>query len=279
MNVRVLLLGDIIGAPGKALVQKHIPELKKIYSPQAIIVNGENCAGDGRGITPKAMRFFKHAGVNLVTSGNHIFQKKDIYPYLTEHKDLLRPLNFPSGCPGIGVTTFEVDGVPVGVINVQGRVFMRELVGCPFRAVESVLTYLQHKTKIIIIDMHAEATSEKLGIAFYFDGKVSAVVGTHTHVQTADERILPGGTAYITDLGMSGALNSMIGMKKDAVIRNMLTQMPVKFEVETEGTMIMTGVIIDINSETGKATHIERIKVIDTDLKFDHINHADFGDK
>ncbi|MFA6065965.1 MAG: TIGR00282 family metallophosphoesterase [Candidatus Babeliaceae bacterium] len=276
MKIRILLLGDIVGAPGKAMVQKHLAEIKKKHDIQAVILNGENCAGDGRGITPRSMKFFKHIGVDVVTSGNHIFQKKDIYSYLTEHKDLVRPLNFPSGCPGSGVTTFSVDGVTVGVINVQGRVFMRELVSCPFRAVESALTFLQSRTKVILIDMHAEATSEKLGLAYFVEGKVSAVVGTHTHVQTADERILPGGTAYISDLGMSGALHSMIGMKREIVIRQMLTQMPAKFEVETEGPMCMTGAIIDIDSETGKAIHIERLKVIDENLKIDH---QDLGDK
>lgn len=276
MKLRILLLGDIVGAPGKAMLQKHIPEIKKKHDIQAIIINGENCAGDGRGVTPRSMAFFKHIGVNVVTSGNHIFQKKDIYPYLTEHKDLLRPINFPSSCPGSGVTTFSIDNYTIGVINVQGRIFMREFVSCPFKAVESAILFLQPRTKIIIIDMHAEATSEKMGLAHFVDGKVSAVVGTHTHVQTADERILPGGTAFITDLGMSGAYNAMIGMKKEAVLRNMITQMPAKFEVETEGVMCMLGAIIEIDSETGKAVHIERLKILDDTLSF---NHSELGDR
>ena len=276
MKLRILLLGDVVGAAGKAMLQKHLSEIKKQHGIHAIIVNGENCAGDGRGITPRSMAFFKHIGVDIVTSGNHIFQKKDIYPYLTEHKNLLRPLNFPNSCPGTGVTTFSVEGQTIGVINVQGRVFMREFVSCPFKAVESALTFLQSKTKIILIDMHAEASSEKLGLAYFVEGKVSAVVGTHTHVQTADERILPGSTAYITDLGMAGALNSMIGMKKEAVIRQMITQMPTKFEVETGGTLCMTGVIIDIDAETGKALAIERLKVLDDHVRFDH---NELGDK
>lgn len=276
MKIRILCLGDIVGVPGRALFQKHINRLRQELNIDAVIVNGENCAHDGRGITPKIMNFFKHHKVAVVTSGNHIFQKRDIYHYLTEHKDLLRPINFPASCPGTGVTTFTIGDITVGVINVQGRIFMREFVSCPFRAVESALTFLKSRTNIILVDMHAEATSEKVGIALYFDGQVSAVVGTHTHVQTADERILPGGTAFITDLGMSGALQSMIGMKKEVILHNMLTQMPMKFEVETKGPMILTGALIEIDSATGKATHIERVKVLDTDL---HFNDHEFADK
>lgn len=276
MKIRILCLGDVVGVPGRALFQKHINRLRQELNIDAVVVNGENCAADGRGITPRIMSFFRHHKVAVVTSGNHIFQKRDIYHYLTEHKDLLRPINFPASCPGSGVTMFSVGDITVGVINVQGRIFMREFVSCPFRAVESALTYLKSRTNIVLIDMHAEATSEKVGMALYFDGQVSAVVGTHTHVQTADERILPGGTAFITDLGMSGALQSMIGMKKEVVLHNMLTQMPMKFEVETKGPMILTGALVEIDSATGKATQIERVKVLDTDL---HFNDHEFADK
>lgn len=262
-TIRILLLGDIVGAPGRAIFQKHIAALKQKHAIDAVIVNGENCAGDGRGITPRLVRFFKHHGVSVVTSGNHIFQKKEIYPYLTENKDLLRPLNFPSACPGTGVTTFAIGTHTVGVINVQGRIFMRELVNCPIRAVESALIYLKSRTSLILVDMHAETTSEKMGLAYFFDGQVSAVVGTHTHVQTADERILPQGTAYITDLGMAGALNSMIGMKKEVILQQMLTQMPVKFEVDVRGPFFLCGAIVEIDTLTGKAIKIERVRIDD----------------
>ncbi len=275
-SLRILLLGDVVGVPGRALVQKHLARLKQELGIHAIIINGENCAGDGRGITPRIMRFFKHIGVNVVTSGNHIFQKKDIYPYLTEHKDLLRPANFPNACPGTGVTTFTIDGHTIGVVNIQGRIFMREFVGCPFSTAQTALTYLKSRTNIILVDMHAEATSEKIGLALFLDGQVSAVVGTHTHVQTADERILPNGTAFISDLGMAGALNSMIGMKKETVLPNMITQMPSKFEVETEGPMVLSGVWVEINTTTGKALKIERVRLVDHEL---HYDHQDLGDK
>ena len=267
-NIRVLMLGDIVGAPGRAIFQKYSAQLREKYKAQALIVNGENSA-DGRGITPRIMRFFKHNGVDIVTSGNHIWAKRDIYSYLQENRDLLRPANFPSGCPGVGVTTFAAGAVTIGVINLQARTFMRELVACPFRAAESLLTYVKTKTSIILVDFHGEATSEKMGLAYYLDGQISALVGTHTHVQTADARILPGGTAYITDLGMAGALNSMIGMKKEPLIQNMLTQMPVKFEVETQGPYMLSGVCIEINSVTGKAVSIEPIYIVDADIQLD----------
>ena len=266
--MNVLFVGDIVGIPGQRMLQKH---LEKIITTQAIdiaLVNGENSAADGRGITPQIMESLKELGVDLVTSGNHIWAKKEIVPYIASHKDLLRPINFPGGCPGVGVAvvTSKRSNATLGVINVQGRIYMRELVSCPFRAVESALSYLKSQTNCIFIDMHAEASSEKIGLAHYFDGQVSAVVGTHTHVQTADERILPGGTAYITDAGMGGALNSMIGMKTDIILKNMLTQMPVKFMVETTGPFILCAVVVTIDEKTGRASAIKRVQVIDNEL-------------
>lgn len=260
--LRVLFFGDLIGTPGRAMFQKHINKLREQFSADAVLVNGENSA-QGRGITPRVMNFFTHNHVNVVTSGNHIWRHNEIYAYLDEHDDLLRPANYPPGCPGKGYTTFTIGAHTIGVLNVQGRIFMKEQVDCPFRAIEAILPILRKKTKIILVDIHAEATSEKHGIAYFVDGKVSAVVGTHTHVQTADERVLPEGTAYITDLGMGGALNSMIGMQKDPIIKNMRMQMPVKFEVEESGPMVLSGVCISIDTSTGLATGIERFRVID----------------
>jgi hypothetical protein len=248
------------------MFQKHIDSVKKKYQIDAIIVNGENSASNGRGITSRIAKFFKHNGADVITTGNHVWAKKDIYDYIAQHHDLLRPANFPSGVPGVGVTTFECKGQTIGVINVQGRVFMRDLVDCPFRTVESILTYLKSKTNIIFIDFHAEATSEKMSLAYFVDGKVSGVIGTHTHVPTADERILPGGTAYVTDLGMTGSWNSSLGMKKEPIIRHFLEQMPVKFEVSNEMPVVMTGVWIEVDINTGKATKIERVKVVDEEL-------------
>lgn len=271
-TIRILMLGDIIGAPGRAIFQKYIATLKSKHAVDAVIVNGENSV-QGRGITSRIVKFFKHNGVDVITSGNHIWHHREILEYLALHNDLLRPENYPSECPGSGVATFNCKGLLVGVINLQGRIFMRDHLNCPFRTAESVLKYLQSKTKVIVIDFHAEATSEKIGLALYLDGKVSALIGTHTHVQTADERILPNGTAFITDVGMSGALHSMIGMKKEPIIQNFLTQMPVKFIVENEGPMILNGVLIDIDVQTGKARSIERIKIIDHEI------HVDASDK
>ena len=268
MTIKLMIIGDVVGAPGIAIVQKYLPKLKAEHGIDGIIVNGENAA-DGKGITPRIMKCFRHIGVDLVTSGNHIWYRREIYPYLDAHDDLLRPANFPASSPGKGVGLLKVKGIPVGVINVQGRVFMREFVSCPIKTVETGLTYLRTKTKVIILDVHAETTSEKTAIALYFDGKVSAVVGTHTHVQTADERILPEGTAFITDLGMCGTLNSVIGVKKEAILYNMQNQMPTRFTVDSEPPYVLSGVIVAIDSQTGVAQSIERIRIIDDTISLD----------
>lgn len=264
--MRILCLGDVVGSTGQAVFQKHIDSIRQKYKIDAVVVNGENSC-NGKGITSRIMEFYKHLGVNVVTSGNHIWQNKEIYSYIDQHKDLLRPANFPAGVPGVGYTIFQVEQQSIAVVNLQGRVFMKELVDCPFRTAETILTFLQHKTKNIIVDFHAEATAEKLGLAYFLEGKVTAVVGTHTHVQTADERILPGGTAYITDLGMAGSLNSMIGMVKDPIINHFLYQMPVRFTVDTKTPLVLSGVVISFDPQTGRASAIERIQIIDNDLK------------
>lgn len=272
MNIRILCIGDVVGITGRTMFAKHIDAIRKEHRIDATIVNGENSADDGRGITQRVMQFFKQYHVDVVTSGNHIYDKKDIFPYLAENRDLLRPANFPSDNPGVGVSLFTCKSVTIAVINVQGRVFMKQDLDCPFRTVTSLLTYLRDKTKIIVVDFHAETTSEKAGLVYYLEGKVSAVVGTHTHVQTADERILPGGTATITDLGMVGSLNSMIGMKKESIILNFLTQMPAKFYVETEGPGLLNGVIIEIEVTSGRAVMIERIRIVDPELKVESVD-------
>lgn len=268
-HLRVLIIGDIVGNTGMLLLEKHLSNVRSKYKIDAVIVNGENSAPSGRGITTKEMKQFKQLGVNMVTSGNHIWDQRDIYNYLNENRDLLRPANFPSGVPGVGMSIFDCKDEKIAVINLQGRVFMREEVDCPFRAAESMLTYLKHKTKLIFIDFHAEATSEKIGLAYFLDGQISAIIGTHTHTQTADERILPGGTAFISDIGMVGALNGMLGMKKEPIINKFLTQLPTRFEVETEGPGLINGVCIEVDCLTGKAVSIERIHLID-----DEYNHV-----
>jgi metallophosphoesterase (TIGR00282 family) len=266
-GIRVLCIGDVVGPAGQAMYQKHIDKLRTDYAIDAVIVNGENSAPDGRGILPRIMHFFKHNGADVVTSGNHIWAKKEIYSYLSENTDLLRPANFPSLTPGVGVTTFSCKGQTIGVVNIQGRIFMREQVDCPFRTMDSILTYLKTRTKAIIVDFHAETTSEKAGMGYYLDGRVSAVFGTHTHVQTADERILPNKTAFITDLGMVGSYNSMIGMQKEPIINNFITQMPVKFMVDITSPYILCGIVVEIDPYTGSALSIERIRIIDDELR------------
>lgn len=268
-SLRILCIGDVVGSPGCAVFQKHIDHIRNKYMIDAVIVNGENSDHRGRGITSRIVKFFKHNGVDVVTSGNHIWANKEIYTYLSENSDLLRPANYPSAAPGVGVTMFSCKGHVIAVINLIGRIFMKDFVECPLRTAESILTYLRDKTKIIVVDMHAEASSEKIGMGFFLDGKVSAVVGTHTHVPTADERILPKGTAFVTDLGMTGALHSMIGMKKEPIIEQFLTQMPVKFVVEESGPFVMTGVWVEVDTDTGKALQIERFKVIDEHMIFE----------
>jgi metallophosphoesterase (TIGR00282 family) len=265
-GLRILFLGDVVGPLGMAMVQKHIDGIRKEHQIDAVIANGENSA-DGKGITSRIVKFFKHNNVDVITTGNHIWAKKEIYNYLAENKDLLRPANFPSACPGVGATTFTTaSGQVVGIINLQGRVFMHQHVDCPFRAAESILTYLKTKTNIIFVDFHAETTSEKIGMGFFLDGKVSGVVGTHTHVQTADERILPKGTAFITDLGMAGALNSMLGMQVGPILNTFLTQMPNKFIVEQYPPAILCGAWIEVDS-SGRAIDIRRIKIVDNDIQ------------
>ncbi len=268
-TIRVLLIGDVVGSTGRTIFQKHIDRLKKEYNIDSVIVNGENSANGGRGITPRVVTFFKHNGVDVITSGNHIWDKREIYSYLNDNNDLIRPANYPTGAPGVGYTFYECKNHTVAVINVQGRTFMRDDLDCPFRTVESLLTYVKTKAKIIIVDFHAEATSEKMGLAYFLDGQISMFVGTHTHILTADERILPNGTGYITDLGMVGSLNSMLGMKKGPIIQRFMTQMPTRFAVETEGPALMTGVWVEIDTDTGKAVDIGSVRLVDNEFKSD----------
>jgi len=262
-TVRVLLLGDVVGNTGRCMFQKHIKKVKEEHSIDFVIVNGENSNNNGRGITSRIVNFFKHNGADVITSGNHIWNQYEIQEYLQTHSDLLRPANFPAACPGSGYTLVDCHGVLIAVINVQGRVFMREHTDDPFKSVDKILEEIQSQTNIILIDFHAEATAEKLAMAYYVEGRVSAIVGTHTHVPTADQRILPGGTAYVTDLGMAGSLNSMIGMTRESVMPNFTTQMPSRFVVDTKSPVIMSGVWVEIDTETGKALTIERVSVLD----------------
>jgi metallophosphoesterase (TIGR00282 family) len=262
-KVVVLFVGDIIGRPGRNALKKCLPGLMDRYSPSFIIANGENAAG-GAGMTEEVGNDL-FLMVDVLTSGNHIWDRKEVLSYLDKEPRLLRPANYPSPNPGKGVfVTADPEGRKFAVLNLQGRVFM-EPINCPFRTADAELEKLGGGgaadviiRPIVIVDFHAEATSEKQALGWYLDGRVSAVFGTHTHVPTADERILPGGTAYISDAGMTGAEDSVIGMKKENVIKKFLLQTPVRFEPSESGPML-NGVVVDISDSTGRASSITRI--------------------
>lgn len=258
-SMRVLILGDVMGRPARRAVRALVPSLVEKESVDLVVANAENSAG-GMGVDVKSANELLGAGVHILTSGNHIWKKKEIYAYLNERDDLIRPANFPAGAPGKGWCVWQQDDVRALVINLQGRVFMPNHVEDPFRCVDEILQKHGRNVPLVIVDMHAEATSEKNAMGWYLDGRVSIVYGTHTHVQTADERILPGGTAYITDLGMCGAMDSVIGMEKEPVIHGFISQLPRQFEVAQDNVMLQ-GVIVDIDKKTGKARDVRRLRV------------------
>lgn len=258
-EAKILFIGDIIGKPGRIAVRELLPKLAGLHMPDIVIANGENAAG-GFGITPEIAEELKSLQVDVITSGNHIWDKKEIHDYISASSTLIRPANYPPLSPGSGTTVFEcASGVKVGVVNLCGRVFM-EALDCPFRVGKEAVERLREKTPVIVIDIHAETTSEKAAIGWHFDGSVSAVIGTHTHVQTSDERILTNGTAFITDAGMTGPMDSVIGMRKDIIVQRFTTQMPVKFDVATKDIELQ-GVLVTVNAADGKAVKIERIKM------------------
>jgi len=254
--VRILFIADIIGRPGRQVVENTLPQIVGEENIQFVIANCENAAG-GFGLTPKISQEIFSAGVDVITMGNHIWARREILEII-EEANILRPANFPPGVPGKGWTIIQAyNGVKVGVINLMGRVHMSTL-ECPFRIAGGIVEEMSKQAKIIVVDMHAEITSEKVAMGWYLDGKVSAVIGTHTHVPTADERVLPQGTAYITDIGMTGPLDSIIGMKKEIILKKYLTQMPLRFEVAT-GDLVFAGAVVEIDEKTGKAIGIRRI--------------------
>lgn len=257
--MRILFIGDIVGKIGRQCVRSVLPKLVAAFKPTYIIANGENAAG-GFGIDEKTGVELFDSGIHLITSGNHIWDKKEIIPYITKEERILRPLNYPPGVPGHGTFILKEQGKPpLGVLNAMGRVFMPSL-DCPFRTTEKEIEHLKEHTALILIDFHAEATSEKVAFGYYFDGKVSAIIGTHTHVQTADEKILPKGTAYVTDIGMTGPSHSVIGVEADQVIEKFLTQMPKKFDT-ARGDGLLCAAVVDIDEKTGKATAIQRLQL------------------
>jgi metallophosphoesterase (TIGR00282 family) len=257
--MNVLMVGDIFGDSGRAALAKLLPRLRQEHAIDVTVVNIENAAG-GFGVTPQIARAcLEGGGVDVLTSGNHIWDKKEIIPYITKENLLLRPANFPAGTPGSGHITVKAGPHRIGVLNLMGRIFMNPI-DCPFRKADELVQELRRETRVVLVDMHSEATSEVMALGWYLDGRVSAVVGTHRHVQTADERILPGGTAYITDLGMTGPVDSVIGVDKDIIIQRFLTQMPIRFE-PAKGPAALHGVVIAVDPETGRATSIQRLNV------------------
>jgi 2',3'-cyclic-nucleotide 2'-phosphodiesterase len=257
--MRILVLGDVMGRPARRAMRDLVPSLVKTEEIDLVVANAENAAG-GMGVDIKSAHELLSAGAQVLTSGNHIWKKKEIYSYLNEHDHLIRPANFPVGAPGKGWCRWQRNGFSALVINLQGRVFMPNHVDDPFRCVDEILRQQGRSCPVVIVDMHAEATSEKNAMGWYLDGRASLVYGTHTHVQTADERILPGGTAFITDVGMCGPLDSVIGMEKEGVIKGFLTQLPRQFEV-AEDNVVLQGVIVDVDDHSGRARDIRRLKV------------------
>ena len=256
--MKVLCIGDVFGKPGREAVVQLLPALKKQRKIDFVIANAENSAG-GFGLTPAIAQELYQAGTDVLTSGNHIFDNPQVNQIIDADPNLLRPANYPPGVPGRGHGFYKVHGMTVSVLNLSGRVFIKEYDN-PFTIGLEEVKKIREQTPIIILDMHAEVTSEKIAMGWYLDGMISALVGTHTHIQTADEHVLPGGTAYISDLGMTGPYDSVIGIKKEIIIKRFLTQMPVRFEVAT-GDVKLCGVLIDIEETTGKATSIERIQI------------------
>ena len=256
--MKILFIGDIVGEPGRRAIEELLPGLKKANDLELVIGTAENVAG-GSGVTPSLADELFDPGLDVITSGDHIWKRREIIERIESDHRILRPANYPAGAPGVGSTVIRSEsGIDVGVINLIGRVFMQAL-ECPFRVAREEVDKIKNKTRIIIVDMHAEATSEKIALGWYLDGQVSAIVGTHTHVQTADEKILPGGTAFLCDAGMTGPLDGVIGRKKEQILNRFLTSMPTKFEM-AEGDVHLQGAIIDVDEKTGRANSIKRIQ-------------------
>lgn len=255
--MRILIIGDVLSKIGRAALKAELAGLRERLDVGICVANVENAAGMF-GVTRQVVEEIARSGVDVMTSGNHIFDKREGVSLLDERDDLLRPANYPPGVPGRGWLIREAGGVPVCVINLQGRTFMADI-DCPFRAADRIISEIPDGVKVRVVDFHAEATSEKLALGYYLDGRVSVVAGTHTHIATADERILPGGTAYHTDVGMAGPFKSVIGVRPDQVIERFLTGIPVRFQVGGEEACI-EGLVVDVDESTGKAGRVERIR-------------------
>lgn len=259
--MKLLFIGDVVGSPGRKMVETYLPKLKEKYRPSVTILNGENAAA-GKGITEKIYKNFLSWGTQVVTLGNHAWNKQEVFDFIDDAKYLIRPANFPKNNPGKGIVYLNVNGLEVAVINLQGRTFMQPI-DDPFYIIDELIDEAKQRTNIIFIDFHAETTSEKQALGWYVDGRVSAIVGTHTHTQTADERILPKGTGYITDVGMTGPYDSILGVEKDAVLKRLTTNLPVRFEVDEKGRNQLNGIFISIDVNSGKTVDIKRILIND----------------
>lgn len=259
--MRMMFIGDVVGEPGIQALKQMLSQLHQSIKPDMTIVNGENAATTGKGITRSIVQTFHRLGVDVITLGNHAWDQKEIFDFIDEETALIRPANYPEGTPGSGHVLVKCHKRTVGVCNLMGRSFLQSL-DCPFRKADELVESIRSKTPIIIVDFHGEASSEKMALGWHLDGRVSAIIGTHTHVQTADERILPKGTAFISDVGMTGAYDGVIGIDRESVLRKFITQLPVRFEVQ-RGRWQLNAVSIDIDPDTGKAEHIRRIRVDD----------------
>ena len=257
--MRVMLVGDVVGKPGRKAFQKYTPKLKAEKNIDVVIVNGENSAG-GKGYTRKSLDGLYHGGADIITSGNHVWDKKDVLEFIDQEPFLIRPANYPEGAPGKGYCVYPFKAKNIGVVNLSGRAFMPDM-DCPFQKIEEILRELRRECDIIFLDFHAETTSEKMAMGWYLDGRVNAVVGTHTHIQTADDRILPEGTAYITDLGMVGPWNSILGVKTEIILQKFTTCLPCRFDLEESGPMVYSALIVDIDDATNKTVGVERILI------------------
>jgi len=257
--VKILFVGDVVGRAGRQILLRNLERLVDRHAIDFVIVNGENAAG-GVGLTMEIVKEFRKLGVDVITSGNHIWDKKEFIPHLDRCQDVLRPGNYPDGAPGRGMGIYATNvGTRIAVINLQGRVFMNSL-DCPFRCADAYLSQLDD-VAVVFVDFHAEASSEKMALAHYLDGRVSAVIGTHTHVPTADEHILVGGSAYQTDVGMTGSRDSVIGVKKEIAIEKFISQMPARFE-PAKRDPVLCGVVIEVDDASGRAQSIERVKCL-----------------
>jgi len=253
------MIGDVVARPGRVAVLERVRDLREQHALDLVVMNAENLAG-GYSVTPQMAEQLFAAGVDVMTSGNHIYDKREVIPYIEEQPRLLRPANYPAGTPGGGLWTGEVRGLRVAVLNLMGRVYMPPTHDCPFNAADEALSRLDDSVKVRLVDMHAEATSEKAAMGWHLDGRVSAVVGTHTHVQTADERILPGGTAFITDLGMTGSYSGCIGMEREGALARFLNPAAPRPE-HSKGDVRICAALIDVEDSTGRAREISRISL------------------